>query len=57
MKIGIDISQLAFPGTGVAAYTESLITNLLKIDKENENIKAELSAIKASIKYNQVSNG
>lgn len=36
MKIGIDISQLAFQGTGVATYTENLITNLLKIDKENE---------------------
>jgi glycosyltransferase involved in cell wall biosynthesis len=38
MKIGIDISQLAFPGTGVATYTENLITNLLKIDKENEYV-------------------
>lgn len=36
MKIGIDISQLAFPGTGVAIYTQNLVENLLKIDKENE---------------------
>jgi glycosyltransferase involved in cell wall biosynthesis len=38
MKIGIDISQLAFQGTGVATYTENLIVNLLKIDKQNEYI-------------------
>ena len=38
MKIGIDISQLAFQGTGVATYTENLILNLLKIDKENEYV-------------------
>lgn len=38
MKIGIDISQLAFPGTGVAIYTQNLVENLLKIDKENQYI-------------------
>ncbi|MDP2649588.1 MAG: glycosyltransferase, partial [bacterium] len=36
MKIGIDVSQLAYPGTGVAVYTQNLIENLLKIDKGNE---------------------
>jgi glycosyltransferase involved in cell wall biosynthesis len=36
MKIGIDISQLAYPGTGVATYTQNLVENLLKTDKENE---------------------
>ena len=36
MKIGIDISQTAFPGTGVAIYTQNLVENLLKIDQENE---------------------
>lgn len=35
MKIGIDISQLAFPGTGVASYTRNLVENLLKIDKQS----------------------
>jgi glycosyltransferase involved in cell wall biosynthesis len=62
MKIGIDISQLAYQGTGVAAYTENLITNLLKIDKENEyiffysslrqklpeNLKSKISNLKSS---------
>jgi len=38
MRIGIDISQLAFPGTGVATYTRNLVENLLRIDKENEYI-------------------
>ena len=35
MKIAIDISQIVY-GTGVSTYTENLIKNLLKIDKENE---------------------
>ena len=38
MKIGIDISQIAFRGTGVAKYTKKLVENLLKIDKKNEYI-------------------
>lgn len=38
MKIGIDISQLAYENTGVAQYLGNLIQNLLKIDKENEYI-------------------
>lgn len=32
MKVGIDISQIAFPGTGVATYTENLIKSLPKGD-------------------------
>lgn len=35
MRIAIDISQIVY-GTGVSAYTENLVRNLLKIDKENE---------------------
>lgn len=35
MKIGIDISQIVY-GTGVSFYTQSLVENLLKIDKKNE---------------------
>jgi glycosyltransferase involved in cell wall biosynthesis len=35
MKIAIDISQVVY-GTGVSTYTENLVKNLIKIDKENE---------------------
>lgn len=38
MKIGIDISQMAYGGTGVAKYLENLLENLLKVDKKNEYI-------------------
>lgn len=38
MKIGIDISQTAYPGTGVANYTKNLILALLRIDKKNEYV-------------------
>jgi len=38
MKIGIDISQLAYPQTGVANYLKKLVENLLKIDRENEYV-------------------
>ncbi len=38
MKIGIDISQIAYQGTGVAHYTRNLVENLLKIDKKNQYI-------------------
>ncbi|MCL4389951.1 MAG: glycosyltransferase family 4 protein [Patescibacteria group bacterium] len=38
MKIGIDISQVAYPGTGVATYTKNLVENLLQIDKKNNYV-------------------
>ena len=38
MKIAIDISQIVHEGTGVATYTDQLVRNLLKIDKQNEYI-------------------
>lgn len=38
MRIGIDISQLAYPQTGVANYLKNLVENLLKIDTKNEYI-------------------
>lgn len=38
MKIGIDISQLAYPNTGVANYLENLVTTLLEKDKENHYV-------------------
>jgi glycosyltransferase involved in cell wall biosynthesis len=36
MKIGIDISQLNYEGTGVANFTYNLVKNLLAADKKNE---------------------
>lgn len=38
MKIGIDISQLAYSNTGVSNFLKNLIENLLKFDKENEYV-------------------
>jgi hypothetical protein len=38
MTIGIDISQLAYPNTGVANYLLKLVENLLKVDKKNKYI-------------------
>jgi len=38
VRIGIDISQIAYKGTGVAGYARSLVGELLRIDKENEYI-------------------
>lgn len=37
MKVGIDISQLAYPGTGVANYLGNLVQKLVQ-DKDNEYI-------------------
>lgn len=37
MKIAIDISPIVY-GTGVSTYSRNLVTNLLKIDMENEYI-------------------
>ncbi|HUQ85029.1 MAG TPA: glycosyltransferase [Candidatus Limnocylindrales bacterium] len=38
MKIGIDISQLAYSNTGVANYVKNLVENMLNIDTDNEYI-------------------
>ena len=38
MKIGIDISQLAYPETGVANYLTSLVQKLIEIDNENQYV-------------------
>lgn len=38
MRIGIDISQLAFENTGVANYLGSLVSTLIKNDSENEYV-------------------
>src|SRR3990167_11375676 len=36
MKIGIDISQIAYRGTGVSRFTRGLVDAILKHDKNNE---------------------
>jgi len=36
MKIGIDISQIVYQGSGIATYTQELVENLLKADKKND---------------------
>jgi len=38
MKIGIDISQIAYEQTGVSDYLKSLVEELLRIDKKNEYV-------------------
>jgi glycosyltransferase involved in cell wall biosynthesis len=38
MKIGIDISQLAYANTGVANYLENFVRALISSNKENEYI-------------------
>lgn len=38
MKIGIDVSQLAYGNTGVANYLSNLIQHLLATDKKNQYI-------------------
>ncbi len=38
MRIGIDISQVAYPGTGVARYVVMLVNALLTYDTKNEYI-------------------
>lgn len=38
MKVGIDISQIVFPGTGVATYTRNLVEKILEMDRKNEYV-------------------
>lgn len=38
MRIGIDISQLAYSNTGVANYLESLLSELVRQDKKNNYV-------------------
>jgi glycosyltransferase involved in cell wall biosynthesis len=38
MRIGIDISQLAYDRTGVANFLKNLVSNLANIDKKNQYI-------------------
>ena len=54
MKVGIDISQLAYEKTGVANYLSRLVESLITIDKENEYILFG-SSLRQSIKYQVLS--
>jgi glycosyltransferase involved in cell wall biosynthesis len=38
MKIGIDISQIVYEGTGVARYVRSVVSELLARDRDNEYV-------------------
>jgi len=38
VKIGIDVSQTAYEGTGVSKYVSRLVEGLLRTDKKNEYI-------------------
>jgi hypothetical protein len=38
VKIGIDVSQIAYEGTGVANYLSNLVLNLSRIDDKNQYI-------------------
>jgi hypothetical protein len=38
MRIGIDISQMVYEGTGVARYVRELVASLIKEDTQNEYV-------------------
>ncbi len=58
MRIGIDVSQMAYEQTGVGKYIKNLVSHLLKIDKENEyvlffssmrkHLKSQISNLKST---------
>ncbi len=50
MKIGIDISQLAYEKTGVANYLGQLVRYLLECDNENEYVLF-YSSLRKNIQY------
>ncbi len=50
MKIGIDISQLAYENTGVANYLGNLVKKLIESDKENEYILF-FSSLRRDLKF------
>ena len=51
MRIGIDISQLAYSGTGVANYLENLVSELLKIDTKNEYVLFFSSSLRRNFQF------
>lgn len=62
MKIGIDISQLAYENTGVANYLSNLIKSVILLDTKNEYILfysslrkiSQISKFKAQVKSSKV---
>lgn len=48
MKIGIDISQTAFPGSGVARYTHALVRSLLDHPSQDERYTFFFSSLRKS---------
>lgn len=56
MKIGIDISQVAYEGTGVGNYIRKLVTEILKNDKKNEYILFGSSLRKRHVFYKYFKN-
>jgi len=54
MKIGIDISQIAYENTGVANFLSNLVENLVKQDSKNQYILF-YSSLRKNFKF-QISN-
>src|SRR3989344_6896772 len=54
MKIGIDISQLAFENTGVANFLSELVSNLIENDSKNQYVLF-FSSLRKNFKF-QISN-
>lgn len=50
MRIGIDISQLAYKNTGVANYLFGLVSTLIKEDKKNEYVLF-FSSLRRNLEY------
>ncbi|MFH1827404.1 MAG: glycosyltransferase family 1 protein [bacterium] len=50
MKIGVDISQIAYKGTGVSRFTKGLIDTILEYDKNNEWLFF-FSSLRNQLKY------
>ena len=51
MRIGIDISQIVYEGTGVARYVREMVRALLTIDKNNEYVLFGASLRKRHVFY------
>lgn len=51
MKIGIDISQIAHEGTGVAQYVRSMVTEIARCDVQNEYVLFGASLRKRGVFY------
>ena len=50
MRIGIDISQLAYPNIGVANYLIGLVSSLIKNDSDNEYVLF-FSSMRRNLKF------